>query len=866
VARATPALTPSRTSSLTIVIINNRVSLALVFKVWGVIVGFLFRQKFAINASGCTVQVPIDSTRYAWSRVVVAKGIQTGKLLTIPRSFAPILNMNPGGSSDHLIVQNNPSAGGSFAQQGTIDWGNLAQATATASVEVLSRFSGAGVDPYTIIVGQTISSQFRLSRLGLHRLQSALENLPVISGIGDAIWFGFGIKHVVRSLAQTTEGQVCIMLCASLAEVHSTGLSARILSAMVDIASRPGSKAFTPSLAQWHSLINTCSGVLAPTSFGVVAEHIMGLAGDTFVARGGQGCRTAGDPKDIARVLAALARLSTDSALSIKISGGTKCGWIAAVAHWFFELDVEIRSSNGTILYPSARKGKEPQLLVIFEPKDPESIQVVGKSYIIKDLTHGLMYKDGLETSRVTGRVRWETALYQTFGNSAQRLLNQTSVFARSIGSAARIFQAISLAEGEGNFTMTQLEDWCSWSDDGYGRGYVTAAMVQLPELAPLRDKIETALESSYTDALGEYQICKAKLTTLCNCEICGTTYDSRNVAADSLRPFCLALLSEVVIRLLWQLSTFAFDENLFLTRAGLEEFYHEHKTVFKHCKYPQHGQNSDSGSLLQDLDYVFCLPRAVTLFTGRTYGRSSRLAESKACPAIVSGGLCFYLPALEKLSDRPEVFARINIVPGRIQAESGRSFDILEDASVVSRIPVLTYEAENPSRVDGIPTSAGACSPAFDIKLVVEETVNSLTVFHHIAIGDRFCAFGPLLLTRLLIKATGVVGCPRRGCSELASPYPPIATVSGEGLLCARDMERAGHGLVIRQVDHNPTARCIAIFLDKSRTSSPGNRDHEGRVEIEDDPQEYEYDVNDVTSDLSITTILQVDECQSVQ
>lgn len=182
---------------------------------------------------------------------------------------------------------------------------------------------------------------------------------------------------------------------------------------------------------------------------------MMEIAGDTFVARGGQGCRTAGDPKDIARVLAALARLSTDSAYSIKISGGTECGWIAAVAHWFFELDVEIRSSNGTILYPSARKGKGPQLLVIFEAADLERMRVVGKSYIIKDLTHGLVYKDGLETSRITGRVRWETALHQTFGNSAKRLLNHTSVFARSIGSAARIFQAISLAEGEGNFTMT---------------------------------------------------------------------------------------------------------------------------------------------------------------------------------------------------------------------------------------------------------------------------------------------------------------------------------------------------------------------------------------------------------------------------
>lgn len=170
----------------------------------------------------------------------------------------------------------------------------------------------------------------------------------------------------------------------------------------------------------------------------MVAEHMMGLAGDTLVARGGQDSRTAGNPKDIAQVLAAIARLSADLAHSIKISGGTECGWIAAVAHWFFEIDVEIRSSNGEILYPSSRKGEKPQLLVTFESKDLESLQLVGKSYIIRDLTRGLLYKDGLEASRLSGRVRWEMALHQTFGNSAQRLLHQTTVFARSIGSAAR--------------------------------------------------------------------------------------------------------------------------------------------------------------------------------------------------------------------------------------------------------------------------------------------------------------------------------------------------------------------------------------------------------------------------------------------
>jgi hypothetical protein len=102
---------------------------------------------------------------------------------------------------------------------------------------------------------------------------------------------------------------------------------------------------------------------------------------------------------------------------------------------------VEIRSSNGTILSPSASKGKEPHLLVIFESTDLESMQVMEKSYTVRDLPHGLLYKDVLETSRLTCRVRWETALHQTFGSSSQRLLSQIPVFARSIGSAVRIFK-----------------------------------------------------------------------------------------------------------------------------------------------------------------------------------------------------------------------------------------------------------------------------------------------------------------------------------------------------------------------------------------------------------------------------------------
>ena len=44
------------------------------------------------------------------------------------------------------------------------------------------------------------------------------------------LWFGFGIKYIVRSLASTMEGKNCVMLCASLSEVHSVEFSASVMS------------------------------------------------------------------------------------------------------------------------------------------------------------------------------------------------------------------------------------------------------------------------------------------------------------------------------------------------------------------------------------------------------------------------------------------------------------------------------------------------------------------------------------------------------------------------------------------------------------------------------------------------------------
>lgn len=41
--------------------------------------------------------------------------------------------------------------------------------------------------------------------------------------------FGFGVKHIVRTLADSAEGMATVALCAALTEAHSTSVSVEIL-------------------------------------------------------------------------------------------------------------------------------------------------------------------------------------------------------------------------------------------------------------------------------------------------------------------------------------------------------------------------------------------------------------------------------------------------------------------------------------------------------------------------------------------------------------------------------------------------------------------------------------------------------------
>ena len=169
-----------------------------------------------------------------------------------------------------------PSSGAlvsGFQQQGTVDWAQLVGHTASFTLSVLSRFSAANVDLYTLEVGRIVSQRFEISSLGRDNVTNGLNGLVSYGILGDILWFGFGSRHVVRAMPSTSEGLMCLGLCGVLSEYYNENISPEVLHELVRILKAPPQ--LTPSILQWKALIRSCAGVFAKTTFGTLVEEMI---------------------------------------------------------------------------------------------------------------------------------------------------------------------------------------------------------------------------------------------------------------------------------------------------------------------------------------------------------------------------------------------------------------------------------------------------------------------------------------------------------------------------------------------------------------------------------------------------------------
>lgn len=225
----------------------------------------------------------------------------------------------------------------SFAQQGTVDWVALGQTQFSASIAILGRLSSAGIEPLTVAVGQAMCSKIPLGAHGEKVLSEAMASLKACSSFGDVIWFGVGVRHILRVLVQTAQGASLVALCAALSESHSLSISALVL---YEMSSQSGSpKELTPSFAQWEAIVRVCASVFCPTTFSIRVDQLLKLVGYDLHTKISS---WAGHPQDLAKIISAVGSVAAGELLELHIVGGPACSWVAVYADLVLGLRVSI--------------------------------------------------------------------------------------------------------------------------------------------------------------------------------------------------------------------------------------------------------------------------------------------------------------------------------------------------------------------------------------------------------------------------------------------------------------------------------------------------------------------------------------------
>ncbi|KAJ0426665.1 hypothetical protein BJY00DRAFT_297681 [Aspergillus carlsbadensis] len=305
-----------------------------------------------------------------------------------------------------------------FSQQGTVDWTQLAKSSVALSLEILSRLSQAGVEPLNLAVGQEIFSRFLLHPSTQQKIQTSLEGLKPLSSYGNILWFGFGIKHVVRLLVESEQGTTCVALCGALSASYDKFYCAQVLRSTAKIQATPGH--LSPSITQWSNLVDTCSGTLLSSDFPNLVEGFTrlwynGAAQDVWKRRG------ATSPQALGEALSTLAAVSSD------------CAWVGAVAEWVLCLRVEVRdASTGDYLYlkhgESDHTAAQVKILRTFDTqssmvrvRDTTCFLASGNEIFHMDPEMGDKFFAG-------GRSTWDSILSDTFSVQSLSILASAEV------------------------------------------------------------------------------------------------------------------------------------------------------------------------------------------------------------------------------------------------------------------------------------------------------------------------------------------------------------------------------------------------------------------------------------------------------
>ena len=698
------------------------------------------------------------------------------------------------------------SGGSDFQQQGAVDWVDLTKTSISFSFGILSRLSAASVDAYTITVGHLIGGAFQLSRGGRSNVEGALSKLKSFGSLGDVLWFGFGLRHLVRSLSVTEQGATLVALCAALAESFSDDAAAEILYEMVKLNTDSTS---TPSPRQWRALVKCCAGTFAVTDFPTRAEAFMAMQVDGGLSSTFSRYNVDAEPVAVANALAGIGKLSCGEWTAIEISGGREAGWLAAVGEWLFNLTVSIKDEHGFLKYTSCPSNQSPQIEIHYLSNSMQrgqggsQVAVMKKSFNLHSIDDLINADTRLKTTTVTsvsGRVQWDKCLSASFGKGFETLKTLSTTVGTVIGSAARMFEAIARAEEDVPFEM--LERNQLYMDAAFGSGLLQTAVGWLPELLPFEDVIESAsMAMSYTDAKSKYEANLAKLSTTCDCMICGVR------SRETYNKPCLVAMVETIIVLCRLLATTECAPDLFPHRLGLKKFLEDQK----YKRQPHVMEGADTAPFLR----VFLRPEtpdeptiiadALCLFTGRKI--SDMDEQYGEYPAAVSvGGICVYYDSLREVSDSRQLTSRIHVVPGKIERDD-RPYYYLEDRA-------LAFQWRNRAAIDDETWEKLQDQAALDrVNLSVRESLRALEVWYEILDSAGHSVGMTLSPRQLVLKSSE-----SRGLVSCSTSHPGAGHIGRTPDQTLLDQLKAAD-VDFRMLRSPMLGRCVALMIESEGT-----------------------------------------------
>lgn len=653
-----------------------------------------------------------------------------------------------------------------FSTKGSVDWAGLGRMQFSASVAILGRLAAAGVEPLTVAVGQAMCSRIPLGVHGEKVLMEAMGKLQAFSSFGDLIWFGVGVRHILRTLVQTSQGASLVALCAALAEGHSIPTAALMIFEMSKVLGSPDE--IRPSFAQWQALVKVCSSVLTVTTFGVRLQQLLNLCELKRTSETYHGLAPGyGDPAyppEFAEAVLAIGRVASGTLEDIELTGDASCTWLAVFAEYLLGLRVQVRKDSGQLLTMNHGTDQKSQVVVILGITDitTSALRRTGQSYVISsgaDFIERFFTGDEKVPDRYTGlggRVPWQSLLHDVFGNVVDELLKPITgrqwmpvlKSPRNIESSRQdVFLTMMVYAAEKILSISPVIRY------GSVFSFLQQTPTKLPELTPIQDLL---LKKSYElrqphepiepgeciESSAElYKAAEDDLASLCGC-----SRDRRDPEIPS-SVYCIVGITKLIVWLLYMLEHLDVDSPILPHRFGVIWLYELLLT--------QGGDKIPSPYHLEPMTGKWRgnerLRLYICLFSGSYTSQLSRFGEPVLC-ALGGGAIYCYMDTVKNVTDKVEQAYRVHVGAGTINLGSEHRDQILDGQH---NRDTSTYPAQEFVFDDGFTNLfSDTTSPNLRMKSVVGEGVN-ISFWYEFSNGKYYTQVSPAALADKLFEAS---------------------------------------------------------------------------------------------------------------